>query len=241
MLLTVSHKYKWKTDMKITIAVLFIVPFILWFTTNPTMTYIFGGISVALALWITYINNRRLNKGELVATVDNDGVLTVKGAGLSDKNKGKTTELIGIGYDQKAYNPTLILTFGEHSNMRLPKRIALQPELNEWLRHNLPKTISNFSSEEAIELFEEIFVAEENRKFTQQLRIRQAEEAAAKATPTTARAATIDEELNGTPAVPMVISDADRRKKKVKEDKEAKAARLEAMLAAVEKEEKKNR
>lgn len=235
MLLTVKHKYKWKTDMKITVAVLFIIPVILWFTTNPTMTTIFGGISVALAVWIMVINNRRLNKGELTAIVDEDGVLTIIGAGLEARNnKGKTTETISVGYDQKAYNPTLILTFNETSNMRIPKRIALVPELNEWLRHNLPKTVSNFSSEEAIELFEEIFVAPENRKFTQQLREREAAEEANKEKTVNVKKV----KGKNVKETTLTISDADRRKKKTQAEKEAKATRIAASIAALEAEEK---
>lgn len=234
MSLSVHHKHPWKVEQYLTIAVMLIViPAILVFALPGLLSYIFAGISFGIGVWLFILNQKRLNDGELFAEVDEDDVLRVWGAGLKKNiNYGKTKEIAYITQDINAYHPTLILKFQDERQMYLPKRIAMEVDLNDYLRHNMPKTLQVRT--EARETFEQVFVAEENRHFVPETVVKTETER-----PNPYAPATIDEINNGPKPVMTTRTDKERRKAEAKKSKEEKAARIAASVAALDAEEKK--
>lgn len=235
MSLSVHHKHPWKIEQYLTIAVMLVlIPAILVFALPGLLSYIFAGISFGIGVWLFILNQKRLNDGELFAEVDEDDVLRVWGAGLKKNiNYGKTKEIAYITQDINAYHPTLILRFTNDRQMYLPKRIAMEVDLNDYLRHNMPTTLQVRA--EGRETFEQIFVAEENRRYVPPEVVAKTEAER----PNPYAPATIDEINNGPKPVLNTRTDKERRKAEAKKSKQEKAARIAASVAALEKEEKK--
>jgi hypothetical protein len=237
MTLTVTHKYKWKTDMKIAVPTfLLIIPTILWFATNPLTTYVVGGISVFTGLLITYLNVSRLNRSKLTATATDEGVLTITGSGLKETNSGILRDIVSVGSDKNVYHPTLVFYFENMKQLRVPKRIAELPEMNLWMKKNFPKTVNNFKDEKAILIFEELFIPEDKRKFTEQYNIEQ------KLKEENDTNENVENENISTGKVKKVKkskTDAAKRKEEARKEKAEREARIAASIAALEKEEKK--
>lgn len=163
----VKHKYPWKLEQYIVIAVFALLPLALFLlNANLWVVIIIGGLSLGIAVALTVVNHRRLKKSTLVAKVDDTGLLTLEGNGLeATKNRGKIKNLTGIEWDKYAYHPTLVLNFRSGGRLKLPKRIALKEPLRSHLRDNLPEHVS--VTPEAKDVFDEIFndgKATSNRK-----------------------------------------------------------------------------
>lgn len=234
MSINVTHKYPWKLEQIITVTVLFAIPIL--FTVLYILQYvhlsvliIIGGISLGLAIALLRLNIKRLNKSVLHAKVDDEGVLTIWGAGLDAKtNKGNPEELKTISIDEKAYHPTLTFVYEDGNIVKVPRRIALVPELNEYLRHHMPKTLQVTNN--ARETFEVIFVAAENRKYKAPLTEKLEEEE---------NVNTIVDATGEKENTELGKIDAKKRKLAAKEEKRLKAERIAASIAAMEAEEKK--
>lgn len=235
MIINVTHKYPWKLEQIFTISFFALVPFILYGftftgTVNMISVYIFGTISAGLAIWLFTLNYKRLKKSILHATVNEEGILTIWGAGLeADKNKGNPEELKTISFDEKSFHPTLIFTYEDGKTVRVPRRIALVPELNEYLRFHMPKTLT--VTNPARETFEAIFLPPEARKYKAPI--------TEKLESSSGKPQTIDEINNGKKPVNLEKLDAKKRKLEKQEEKRAKEERLAASIAAMNAEENK--
>ena len=232
MTITLTHKYKWKTDMKIAAPIFILLPVLLWFTTNPTFTYVVGGMSLFIGLLITTVNIRRLNRSKLTVTATDDGVLTITGSGLKETNTGVLRNIDAVGSDKKAYHPTLVFYFENMKQLVVPRRIAEMPQINTWMKKNFPKTVNKFKDEKAILLFEDLFVPEDKRKFTEFYNEEQARKEKEEG-----YVEPVVVDLKKQPK-PTKASKA-FRKAEARREKEEKQARLAESMAALEKEEKK--
>lgn len=235
MSVNVKHKYPWKAQQIITLSILFLIPIVLTAlmiltnTVHISVVIIVGGVSLVLGLSLLRLNIKRLKKSTLHATVDNDGILTIWGAGLDEKtNKGNPEELQTITFDEKSYHPTLVFVYEDGHMLKVPRRIALVPELNEYLRHHMPKTLQVTNN--ARETFEAIFVPAESRAYKAPL----TQELEAEENIDTTVTATGEKENQQLGKI-----DAKKRKLALKEEKRQKDERLADIIAAAEAEEKK--
>lgn len=235
MSINVTHKYPWKAEQIITLVTLLLIPVVMYalmvFTgaVHVSVVIIVGGISLVLALALLRLNIKRLGKSKLYGKVDEEGVLTIWGAGLDEKtNKGKPEELKTISFDEKAYHPTLTFVYDDGHIVKVPRRIALVPELNEYLRNHMPKTLQVTGN--ARETFEAVFVPAEKRTYkaplTEKLEAEQNVDTKV----------TVEGEKEN---VELGKIDAKKRKLALKEEKRLKAERIAASIAAMEAEEKK--
>lgn len=236
MSLAVTHKYPWKFQQIAIIALFALIPFVMYGLTfvnitNMISTIIFGAISLGLAVWLFSLNYKRLKKSTLHATVDDEGIVTIWGAGLDAKyNKGNPEELVSISLDERAYHPTLNFNYEDGRSLTVPRRIALIPEFNYYLRHHMPKQLTVTTN--ARETFEYLFVPAEKRRALPVEETKVTETTSTNSVEETPKVSVEDNNV-------LNKEDAKRRKEAAREEKRLKAERIAASIAAVEAEEAK--